>query len=150
MSAVVEVGGDTDKGEEMRFTRIAAAAALAALGIAVGAGAAPKGTTVRTYLKEFKVTPVPAKVKPGSVTFSVKNIGHLKHSFVVLKTSVAPSKLRKKGQVAIETGLIARIPQFGAGQTRTLTINLKAGKYVLICNLPGHYAGGQYASFTVG
>ena len=31
-----------------------------------------------------------------------------------------------------------------------LTLDLKAGSYILICNIEGHYPGGkQYAPFTV-
>jgi uncharacterized cupredoxin-like copper-binding protein len=28
-------------------------------------------------------------------------------------------------------------------------VNLDAGSYVFICNLPGHYAQGMHASFSV-
>jgi hypothetical protein len=28
-------------------------------------------------------------------------------------------------------------------------IDLKAGKYALVCNRPGHYAADMYAEFTV-
>ncbi|WP_245455931.1 sulfocyanin-like copper-binding protein [Mesorhizobium sp. M7A.F.Ca.US.008.03.1.1] len=31
----------------------------------------------------------------------------------------------------------------------TLTVDLKAGKYLLICNVPGHYGAGMWAEFTV-
>ena len=30
-----------------------------------------------------------------------------------------------------------------------LTVNLEAGAYALICNLPGHYAEGMVTEFTV-
>ena len=29
------------------------------------------------------------------------------------------------------------------------TITMKPGKYSLLCNLPGHFANGMYADFTV-
>jgi uncharacterized cupredoxin-like copper-binding protein len=35
------------------------------------------------------------------------------------------------------------------GSTQSLTVNLDAGSYVLICNLPGHYGQGMLAGFTV-
>ena len=35
------------------------------------------------------------------------------------------------------------------GQTRTLTLKLTPGHYVLLCNLPAHYKAGQHADFTV-
>ena len=43
----------------------------------------------------------------------------------------------------------ARSPICEPGKTGRLTVTLPAGKYVLLCNLPGHFAGGMYADFTV-
>ena len=34
--------------------------------------------------------------------------------------------------------------------TKMLTLTLKPGHYVLICNLPAHYKAGQHVDFTVG
>ena len=36
-----------------------------------------------------------------------------------------------------------------AGGTSWVTVNLKAGAYALICNEPGHYAGGMWTDFVV-
>jgi uncharacterized cupredoxin-like copper-binding protein len=33
--------------------------------------------------------------------------------------------------------------------TKTLTADLKPGRYVLICNLPGHYAMGMWFPLVV-
>ena len=30
-----------------------------------------------------------------------------------------------------------------------LTIDMKAGHYAVVCNLPGHYAGGMHEDFWV-
>ncbi|MGX7876784.1 sulfocyanin-like copper-binding protein [Mesorhizobium sp. ORM6] len=30
-----------------------------------------------------------------------------------------------------------------------MTVDLKAGKYLLICNVPGHYGAGMWTEFTV-
>ena len=37
----------------------------------------------------------------------------------------------------------------GAGETRALAVNLQPGKYVLICNTPGHYQLGMHTGFSV-
>lgn len=34
------------------------------------------------------------------------------------------------------------------GAPEEVTLSLKAAKYALICNLPGHYKAGQYAEFA--
>ncbi len=36
-----------------------------------------------------------------------------------------------------------------AGATKSYTVDLKPGKYVLLCSIPGHYQSGQYVSLTV-
>jgi uncharacterized cupredoxin-like copper-binding protein len=99
--------------------------------------------------KEWGVTPRPASARAGSITFVVKNIGHLKHEFLVLRTRTPAAKLRTSGARAVAVGRVGKIVQFGPGQTRRLTLRLAAGHYVLLCNLPAHYRAGQRADFTV-
>ena len=128
---------------------VVAVAVLAAGGVGT-ALAVQSAATTKVTEKEWGVKPLPVKVKAGKVTFSVKNIGHLNHEFLVLKTSKAASKLTVRGATAVATGQVGKIAQFKPGVTKTLTLTLKAGHYVLICNLPGHYKAGQFANFTVG
>jgi uncharacterized cupredoxin-like copper-binding protein len=35
------------------------------------------------------------------------------------------------------------------GKTKSVTLDLKAGSYVLVCNIEKHYAMGMRAAFTV-
>lgn len=106
-------------------------------------------TTVRVQLKEWKVVRSVASVRSGRVTFVVRNVGKLSHDFVVLRTNLAPGKLPVAGSRAKEVGRVGKTPVFGPGQTRRLTLTLKAGKYVLICNVPGHYKAGMTVAFRV-
>jgi uncharacterized cupredoxin-like copper-binding protein len=99
-------------------------------------------------LSEFNVAPKPAQLASGPVTFEVSNGGTVKHEFVVIKTPKPASDLLKNGR-ADETGNVGEIGGIDPNQTKTLKLSLKAGHYALICNLPGHYAAGQYADLTV-
>jgi len=131
--------------------KVFAAVVLAALA-ATGAAIASQhmGTkTVKVSEKEWGMPAVPAKVAAGKVTFVVRDVGHLKHEFVVIKTKRAASKLPVKGTRAVETGRVGKIAPFGPGQTKKLTLTLKPGHYALICNLPAHYKTGQHVDFTV-
>jgi uncharacterized cupredoxin-like copper-binding protein len=125
-------------------------AVLAAV-VAGGAYAAVSRTAARVTVteKEWAVTPKPLIGKAGSVTFVVKNIGHIKHEFIVLKTKTPASKLKRRGAQAIPVGQIGKILPFTPGRTRTLTLKLTRGHYVLFCNLPAHYQAGQRTDFTV-
>lgn len=41
------------------------------------------------------------------------------------------------------------IEEFKPGLTKRITLTLKPGKYVLLCNVPGHYKRGQAISLVV-
>jgi uncharacterized cupredoxin-like copper-binding protein len=125
--------------------------AIVAMGIVlVGttSAAPPSAAKVGVTLKEFTLVPNPASGSAGTVTFSVRNAGKVKHEFVVLRTKKSASKLLK-GSEASEAGNVGEIGNVPPGKTRTLKLKLKAGHYALICNLPGHYKAGQRANFTV-
>jgi len=123
-------------------------AVVAAVVIASPISAAPSKTFVKVQLKEFKVLPSPLKATRGFVSFSVKNTGGIAHELVVLKTKTAPAKLPVKGAKAVETGRVGRVGPLKPGTSKRLNLTLKAGKYVLLCNLPGHYQAGQRIGFT--
>jgi uncharacterized cupredoxin-like copper-binding protein len=108
----------------------------------------PLGHTSATTLKEYTLTPRPSEVAAGRVAFKVHNAGAINHEFVVLKTNKKASELLK-GDEADETGNVGEIGDIPPGQTKTLSLNLKAGHYALICNLAGHYKAGQHADLTV-
>jgi len=41
------------------------------------------------------------------------------------------------------------VSELDPGHSGSLTVPLKPGKYLLICNVPGHYEAGMWAEFTV-
>lgn len=126
--------------------RFLVAAVLAAGLLAADASAA---TTVNVRLNEFKLAASTATARAGFVTFVVRNVGKLDHSFVVLKTNAAPGKLQQRGNVAVETGRVGKIASIKPGATKRLTLTLKPGRYVLLCNVALHYKAGQYAGLTI-
>jgi uncharacterized cupredoxin-like copper-binding protein len=71
------------------------------------------------------------------------------HEMVVVKTTKAPGSLAGTGKEASEQGAVGEVADLKAGKSAKLTLALKPGKYVLLCNLPGHYKAGQYVGFTV-
>jgi uncharacterized cupredoxin-like copper-binding protein len=132
----------------MRKTLLVAVAlaAFAAVPLASGGGT---NASVNVTLKEFKVIPSVKSVKAGKVTFIVKNTGKVMHEMVVVKSTKAPGSLAGTGKEASEKGSVGEVPDVKAGKGGKLTVTLKPGKYVLLCNLPGHYKAGQYVGFTV-
>lgn len=94
------------------------------------------------------MSPDPAEISAGTVTFEVKNEGTLVHEMVLIKTDKGAANLGTDGE-AEEAGAIDEVADLPAGESKTLELDLDAGKYALVCNLPGHYEDGMYADFTV-
>jgi uncharacterized cupredoxin-like copper-binding protein len=104
--------------------------------------------SVGVTLKEFTLTPGSGVGRAGRVTFKVHNAGAITHEFVVLRTTTPAAGLLKGG-AASEAGNVGELGELKSRATKTVALNLKAGHYALICNLPGHYQAGQYADFVV-
>jgi uncharacterized cupredoxin-like copper-binding protein len=119
-----------------------------------GASTTPStGSQVKVTLKEWMLTPDKASVPAGDITFSATNSGTVDHEFVVFKTDLAADALKLSGSAVDEAAAgqtkVDEIAEFAPGTTKTLTINLQPGKYVLICNVAGHYQRGVSSAFTV-
>lgn len=124
-------------------------AALAASG-ATAIGLQPSGTAaVSVTLSEWKLIPSVKSVPAGKIRFRVKNAGALEHELVVLRTDTHHHALPVKGGKAVETGALGGIEDMQPGETRSVTLRLKPGRYVLFCNLLGHYRAGQFAALRV-
>ncbi len=111
------------------------------------AAAATSGT-VNVILNEMNVVPTPATAKAGKVTFAVNNAGQLPHEMVVIKTDKKADALGSGTKVP-ETGSVGETGDIAPGKSKSVSFNLKAGHYVLICNIAGHYAAGMHADFNV-
>ena len=141
--------------------------------------AADKGTVVNIALGEsgltYFVRPDQTTVEAGTVTFAVTNVGELTHEFIVYSnlddaaTGDLPINAEEDEANLVEENIIGAAPYAtppivpsdkepgdadhripGGGWGAELTVDLAAGKYILLCNLSGHYTSGQqYSAFTV-
>ena len=127
--------------------------ALVALVAACAAPAetAPPGSQVVAELADSKITVNVPSVKAGTIKIGVRNLGTMEHSFVVLKTDLAPDKLPVDGPSAKakEDGKIGEIASIPAGKSAAVTLDLAPGTYDFICNIAGHYQLGMHTAFTV-
>ena len=115
------------------------------------AGGAAADGAVKATLKEFSIVLAPATAKAGAVKLDATNGGTLPHEITVVKSDLAPDKLAQKDGVVNMSALKANghIAPFDAGKTGSGTFTLEAGKYVVFCNIAGHYSGGMHAALTV-
>jgi uncharacterized cupredoxin-like copper-binding protein len=136
-----------------RRSIIAAAVSAPLVFAGCSASAAPP-SAINASLSEFKIASTSATAASGSVTFTVKNEGTVTHEFIVMRTDLASDKLPasaegKVDEESTELKAIDEVEGLTPGTTKSLTVDLAPGHYVLICNLPGHYAGGMRAEINV-
>jgi uncharacterized cupredoxin-like copper-binding protein len=48
-----------------------------------------------------------------------------------------------------KSGDLGEVSELDPGKGGSLTLDMKPGKYVLYCNVPGHYAMGMWTVLTV-
>ena len=95
-----------------------------------------------------------ASVKAGKVTFDVSNLSRdLAHEMIVVlaKNPDAPLPYNEStGQIPEkQIKMLGETHEMAPNAETTVTFDLKPGNYLLICNVPGHYAAGMWTPFTV-
>ena len=81
---------------------------------------------------EFKIALDPSSVSAGRVSFDVANDGKIPHDFVI------------KGN-----GVDEKTSTLAAGDSATLTVDLKPGTYDVYCSIPGHKEAGMDVKLTI-
>lgn len=109
----------------------------------------------------MRIVTSPGTVGHGAVSLVAHNLGYLTHELVVLPLAaghnVGTREPGADGRVD-ETGSLGEAsatcaPGAGDGiagaSAGWVTLHLAAGRYELICNLPGHYSAGMYTELDV-
>jgi uncharacterized cupredoxin-like copper-binding protein len=104
---------------------------------------------------------VPSRVAAGTVSIRVLNHGSKTHELVVLPLAsggTVGNRSIGSGNKVSEQGSLGEASNncgagsgegIKAGSAGWVTLNLKPGRYELLCNLPSHYAAGMYAELDV-
>lgn len=92
-------------------------------------------------------------LKPGRVTINATNESKgLVHEVVVVRDSgnkELPYDAKKSLVIEKRIQRLGEIADLAPGKTGKLTLDLKPGNYLLICNQPGHFKDGMSARVTV-
>ena len=94
------------------------------------AAAKPSETKVDVTETEFKIAAASTTFKAGEIAFEVKDDGKIAHDLAIKETGDKTKEIQPGG-------------------TAELKVELKAGKYLLYCSIPGHEAAGMKLSVTV-
>lgn len=124
----------------------------ATMPMAVGLAYATPSVDTAKATMGIKVSP--PEVKAGKVTFNVTNGSKDRVHEMIVVYLANPSRqlpyINAQNRVDEDkAGDKGEVSDLKPGASGTLRVNLKAGKYLLICNQPGHYAAGMWTEFTV-
>jgi uncharacterized cupredoxin-like copper-binding protein len=120
-------------------------------------GARPSDTTeVPTLfadMSDFKIAIDHPSIAAGHVVIGIRNRAAMLHELKVIKTDLAPDQLPVDGATAKvrEDGIqkVGGLDNISGGASRKLVVELTPGKYVLICNVAGHYQLGMRVGLEV-
>jgi uncharacterized cupredoxin-like copper-binding protein len=131
----------------------AAAFALSGCGVTGSATAQSAARTVNVTEKDFRIS-APKELASGRVTVSVHNDGPDAHELLIARVGGgAPLPLRRDGltvdEERIQAATLGGLEPGAPKSTRRLMVTLTPGRYVLFCNMYGHYRGGMHAELVV-
>jgi uncharacterized cupredoxin-like copper-binding protein len=149
----------------MRIRRLAVAAMLTGV-VVIGAGpsiaATAKPPKQSLTLTEYQITPALQFIAKGKSNFVAKNSGTVKHEVVVVR-GTDPSALPTNPDGSVDEGQIPKRDKVGetgdvkSGKTKSKTLKLSAGSYILFCNIIdtepdgsqlSHFANGMYTTIN--
>ena len=96
----------------------------------------------------------PKSVRRGPVTLKVTNLAsRIIHEVIVARLNDGAQKLPydETTQLVDENALqtFGSVKEIDPNKSAALTLDLKPGKYLLYCNLPGHYMAGMWTILDV-
>jgi uncharacterized cupredoxin-like copper-binding protein len=141
--------------------RLATAAVLATTILLVvsacasgGHGARSKAAVVRITERDFKITAQRHVLPAGEADLTVANTGPDAHELIVVKEIDSRLPMRSDGltvnEEAVERTTAGALEPGQPGGIRHLDVKLAPGRYVLFCNMSGHYMAGMQTELEVG
>ena len=132
---------------------ILAAIFVGGAALAVHARALPaRSPQLRITERDFHIS-APKHIASGNVTVTVTNKGPDDHELIIVRATTARLPLRTDGLTANEeklTPIIAlSLEPATRGSVRTAHVQLRPGRYVLFCNMAGHFMAGMRTTLVV-
>jgi uncharacterized cupredoxin-like copper-binding protein len=123
---------------------------------ATNTGGTGGGRSLEIKMGDYFFSPSAVTAKSGKTAIEAPNEGTVEHELVVFKTNLNPAKLPTESNGGVDEEKLDEIAEgegevsdVAAGETKSGNFDLAPGKYVIFCNLPGHYAQGMYGALTV-
>ena len=113
----------------------------------------PSARHLDVRIKDFDIEPAARTVPAGGMTLDVWNEGPTTHEFVIVRSELPAGSLpiASDGLSVDEdrVTVLDELEEVEDGTSDALTVSLTPGRYVMFCNLDGHYLGGMHAAIEV-
>ena len=131
----------------------AAALPLSGCGVATRAGAQTPARGVAVTERDFHIS-APKALAAGNVRLNLYNAGPDQHELLVARVGGNASlPLRGDGltvdEERIQAATLVTLEPGAPGLRREVDLHLTPGRYVLFCNMSGHYLGGMHTDLVV-
>ena len=102
-------------------------------------------------ISDYKLVTDHPTIAAGHIVFGIRSHAAMAHELKVIKTDLAPDQLPvdRATAKASEDGKVGELTAIAAGVSRKLVLELVPGRYVLICNVAGHYQLGMRVGLEV-
>lgn len=137
---------------KLRLSAWLALGVVSTLLAACGGGSDSEGgQPIAVTERDFEIE-APKRIPSGPVVLEVENEGPIAHELAVVRGGGERPRLGENGLVIDEEWLEPRevdeLEPEDPG-TRTLRLNLRPGRYLLLCNMTAHYQGGMHTEVLV-
>jgi uncharacterized cupredoxin-like copper-binding protein len=136
----------------VRVALLVLAASTLAYGCGSSGQAARSGNLVAVTEADFKISATHT-LRAGEAVFRVHNKGPDQHEFIVARSESGDLPLRNDGvtidEESLEKAEVGSLDPGAPGAIRDLKVDLAPGRYVLFCNMTGHYMGGMHSTLVV-
>lgn len=139
--------------QKLVLAAAAVAVAVTAL-LATGCGGAHRAVlpVVSITERDFKIR-VPHVLPAGDARFVVSNKGPDTHELLIIRAGAERVPRRADGftidEDALQKRLVVSIDPQRPGTQSSVVVHLVPGRYIVLCNMAGHAAGGMMTSFRV-
>jgi uncharacterized cupredoxin-like copper-binding protein len=126
---------------------------------ATGAGCRPTAhgsvadQRISVTVRDFSLRLSRSEAHAGRAVFDVRNIGPTHHEVIVVRADGHDLPFRRDGLTLDEDAMAHReaggVEPMAAHASEPLTVTLRPGRYVVFCNMSGHYLAGMHADLEV-
>jgi hypothetical protein len=131
---------------------LVAVPALILAGCGGGGGSARNQPVVSVTERDFAIV-APKALPAGQVLLRVANKGPVAHELLVVREPAAGLPISPDGltvnEARVERDEVGVLEPADAHALRDLRVSLTPGRYVLFCNMSGHYVGGMHHELVV-